>query len=100
MHCEFHVSIILTLSNDSHVFGSPVVSENISTGTEESDFDIIKLQRAAKRARLAVAATTSSITAPAPSTTAAHDQSTQARAAIGSSTGSATTTQEQAAVTA
>ena len=100
MRCEFHVSIILTLSNDSHVFGSPVISENISTGTEESDFDITKLQRAAKRARLTAAATTSSITAPAPSTTATHDQSTQARAAIGSSTGSTAAVQEQPGGTA
>ncbi|KJA25616.1 hypothetical protein HYPSUDRAFT_199737 [Hypholoma sublateritium FD-334 SS-4] len=47
---------------DYHVFGQPVASKNICTTNEEvSDFDVIKLQRAAKRARLA-AATTSTTT--------------------------------------
>ena len=85
---NFAVSIILTALNGSHVFGSPVArKENIDTGTQESDFDTIKLQRAAKRARLAVA--TTSTTPPPSSATAPND--------VGSSTGSTTTGQEQPA---
>lgn len=36
----------------SHVFGLPVAQQTGNTDTGESDFDIIRLQRAAKRARL------------------------------------------------
>ncbi|KJA20595.1 hypothetical protein HYPSUDRAFT_203728 [Hypholoma sublateritium FD-334 SS-4] len=55
-----------------HVFGLPIVSKSINTDTEESDFDVIKLQRAAKRARLS-AVSTSTMAPPMVITT--HDQS-------------------------
>ncbi|KJA14472.1 hypothetical protein HYPSUDRAFT_200946 [Hypholoma sublateritium FD-334 SS-4] len=59
---------------DYHVFGQPVASKNPSiTEKEESDYDIIKLQRAAKRARVAAADT--SAAAPSSSITTTNDQS-------------------------
>lgn len=71
-NASIHVSIILTRSTVSHVFGQPVAPKSTCTADEDaSDFDIIKLQRAAKRARLAEATTS---TAPSSLTPPINDQ--------------------------
>lgn len=49
--------------NVSHVFSQPVVQDTDVTDKEDYDFDIIKLQRAAKRARI-IATTSSGVAMP------------------------------------
>lgn len=67
-HHSYHV-------NASHVFGQPVAQDTTSNVDKEvSDFDIIQLQRAAKRARV-MATTSGAATEPGPSATTARDQS-------------------------
>ena len=50
------------------MFGQPVIPKNTIVATEESDFDVIKVQRAAKRARLAAASTPTSMNSAGSST--------------------------------
>ena len=67
--------MILTALQISHVFGAQTASSNIDADTEVSDFDTIKLQRAAKRARLAAATTSTQEPSSSSSVTTTHGQS-------------------------